>query len=118
VEEVEAALDGVRTDVRAVAFDRAVSVRADLIVNATPLGSRGESLPVPPLGPDMLVVDLLYHPTVTPLQLEARGAGATAFGGIGLLLRQAALSFEIWTGQQPPLEVMSAAALASMSDPD
>jgi shikimate dehydrogenase len=66
----------------------------------------------------MLVVDLLYHPSVTPLQLEARGAGATAFGGIGLLLHQAALSFEIWTGQQPPLEVMSAAALASMSDPD
>jgi shikimate dehydrogenase len=118
VEEVEAALDGVRTDVRAVAFDRAVSVRADLIVNATPLGSRGESLPVPPLGPDMLVVDLLYHPTVTPLQLEARGAGATAFGGIGILLHQAALSFEMWTGQQPPLEVMSAAALASISDPD
>jgi len=118
VEDVEAALDGVPTDIRAVAFDRAVSVRAELIVNATPLGSRGESLPVPPLGPDMLVVDLLYHPTVTPLQLEARGAGATAFGGIGLLLHQAALSFEIWTGQQPPLEVMSAAALASMSDPD
>jgi shikimate dehydrogenase len=118
VEDDEAALDGVRTDIRAVAFDRAVSVRAELIVNATPLGSRGESLPVPPLGPDMLVVDLLYHPTVTPLQLEARGAGATAFGGIGLLLHQAALSFEIWTGQQPPLEVMSAAALASISDPD
>jgi shikimate dehydrogenase len=118
VEDVEAALDGVRTDVRAVGFDRAVSVRADLIVNATPLGARGESLPVPPLGSDMLVVDLLYHPAVTPLQLEARNAGATAFGGVGLLLHQAALSFEMWTGQQPPLEVMSAAALASMSDPD
>ena len=118
VEDVETALDGVRTDVRAVGFDRAVSVRADLIVNATPLGARGESLPLPPLTTDMLVVDLLYHPVVTLLQREARGAGATAFGGIGLLLHQAALSFEMWTGQQPPLEVMSAAALASISDPD
>jgi shikimate dehydrogenase len=118
VADVDAALDGVRTEVHAVGFDHAASVRVDLIVNATPLGARGESLPVPPLGPDMLVVDLLYHPAVTPLQLEARNAGATAFGGIGLLLHQAALSFEMWTGQQPPLEVMSAAALASMSDPD
>jgi shikimate dehydrogenase len=118
VEDVDAALDGMPTAVHAVGFDRAASVRADLIVNATPLGARGESLPVPPLGPDMLIVDLLYHPAVTPLQLEARNAGASAFGGIGLLLHQAALSFEMWTGQQPPLEVMSAAALASMSDPD
>ena len=53
----------------------AASVRADLIVNATPLGARGESLPMPPLGPDTLVVDLLYHPAVTPLQLEARERG-------------------------------------------
>ncbi len=63
-----------------------------------------------------MVVDLLYHPAVTPLQVEARAAGASVFGGIGLLLHQAALSFELWTGQQPPLEVMSAAALAAISD--
>jgi shikimate dehydrogenase len=95
-----------------------VHVSADVIVNATPLGARQESLPVPPLGVDTVVVDLLYHPTVTPLQIEARAAGAAAFGGIGLLLHQAALSFEIWTGHQPPLEVMSAAALAALSDRD
>jgi shikimate dehydrogenase len=96
----------------------AVRVRADLIVNATPLGLRNESLPVPPVGPDTLVVDLLYHPAITPLQTQAREAGATVFGGIGLLLHQAALSFELWTGQQPPLDVMSAAALAAFADHD
>jgi shikimate 5-dehydrogenase len=39
-----------------------------------------------------------------------------AFGGIGLLLHQAALSFELWTGRQPPLDVMSAAALAALAE--
>jgi shikimate dehydrogenase len=118
VADVAAAIEGLGTAVHAVAFDGAVNVHADLIVNATPLGGRQESLPVPPLGPDTLVVDLLYHPAVTPLQVQARAGGAVAFGGIGLLLHQAALSFEVWTGQQPPLEVMSAAALAAMSDHD
>jgi shikimate dehydrogenase len=116
VAEATVALEGLGTAVHAVAFDDAVNVRADLIVNATPLGVRQESLPLPPVGPDVLVVDLLYHPAVTPLQVQARAAGSASFGGIGLLLHQASLSFELWTGQQPPLEVMSAAALAAMSD--
>jgi shikimate dehydrogenase len=118
VADVAAAIEGIGTDVHAVSFDAAVNVHADLIVNATPLGVRQESLPLPPVGPGTLVVDLLYHPAVTPLQVQARAEGAVAFGGIGLLLHQAALSFELWTGQPPPLEVMSAAALAAMSDPD
>ena len=116
VAEVAVALEGLGTTVHARSFDDAVNVHADLIVNATPLGVRQESLPLPPVGPDVLVVDLLYHPAVTPLQVQARAAGSAAFGGIGLLLHQASLSFELWTGQQPPLEVMSAAALAAMSD--
>jgi shikimate dehydrogenase len=118
VADVAAAVEGLGATVRAVRFDDAVNVIADLIVNATPLGGRQESLPVPPLGPETIVVDLLYHPAVTPLQVHARAQGAAVYGGIGLLLHQAALSFELWTGQQPPLEVMSAAALAAMSDPD
>ena len=118
VADVSAAVDGLGADVRAVAFDDAPTVRADLIVNATPLGARQETLPVPALGPGSVVVDLLYHPSVTPLLVHARAEGAVAFGGVGLLLHQAALSFEIWTGQQPPLEVMSAAALAAISDRD
>jgi shikimate dehydrogenase len=118
VADVASAIEGFGTAVHAVAFDDAVDVDADLIVNATPLGVRQESLPLPSVDRDTLVVDLLYHPAITPLQVEARSGGAVAFGGIGLLLHQAALSFEMWTGQQPSLEVMSAAALAAMSDHD
>ena len=115
-EPVKAAIEGFGVDVRTVAFHEAGRVQADLIVNATPLGGGDEPLPIPPIGEDSLVVDLLYDPAVTPLQTAARAAGAIAFGGIGLLLHQAALSFELWTGRQPPLDVMSAAALAALAE--
>lgn len=110
------ALDGMPTVVAAVPLAEAPDVRADLIVNATPVGAGGESLPLPPIGSGTVVVDLLYHPEATPLQTAARRAGATAFGGLGLLLHQAALSFELWTGSPAPLDVMSAAALAELAD--
>jgi shikimate dehydrogenase len=98
-----------------VGFARASSVQADLIVNATPLGIHGEELPLPAVGPESFVVDLRYRPAVTSLQVRARAGGAAAFGGLGLLLHQAALSFELWTGREPPLEAMSAAALAELA---
>ncbi len=116
-EGVREVLDGFGTEVTALEMSEAPGVRADLIVNATPLGAHGESLPLPPVGPGIVVVDLLYQPTVTPLIATARDAGARAFGGLGLLLHQAALSFALWTGQPAPLSVMSAAALAALSEP-
>ncbi len=92
---------------------------ADLVVNATPVGGSGAErahASLPHLGPDVLVVDLLYDPPSTDLQQRAREAGATVFGGLGHLLEQAALSFELWTGMPAPLEVMSAAALAALAE--
>lgn len=114
--ELRRALEGMPTAIRTIEVGEAAGVSADLVVNATPLGARGERLPVPALGRGQLVVDLLYHPAVTPLITDARAAGATAYGGLGLLLHQAALSFELWTGTPAPLEVMSAAALAALAE--
>jgi shikimate dehydrogenase len=116
-EGVREVVDGFGTEVRAMEMSEAPEVRADLVVNATPLGVHGESLPLPPVGPGIVVVDLLYQPAVTPLIATARDAGARGFGGLGLLLHQAALSFGLWTGQPAPLSVMSAAALAALSEP-
>ncbi|MEX0984249.1 MAG: shikimate dehydrogenase [Actinomycetota bacterium] len=110
------ALEGLDTTVDVLTLGDAPGVRADLIVNATPLGAQGEEVPTPPLEPGMLVIDLLYEPSVTPLVTRARAAGASAAAGLGLLLHQAALSFELWTGQVPPIDVMSAAALAAIAD--
>jgi shikimate dehydrogenase len=112
---LERALEGLGTRITVIEVDAAPAAASDLVINATPLGAHGEWLPLPPLHAAMLVVDLLYRPKVTPLQSAARAAGAAAFGGLGLLLHQAALSFELWTGQPPPLAVMSAAALAELA---
>lgn len=109
-------LDGLPSEVRVGTLESAEGADVHLVVNATPVGAEGETLPLPRLHPDVLVVDLLYRPSATPLLSAARASGAQAFGGLGLLLHQAALSFELWTGREPPLAVMSAAALAEMAE--
>ncbi len=62
------------------------------------------------LGPGQLAVDLVYLPSTTPFLDAARNAGAAARNGLGMLVRQAALQFELWTGEVAPLEVMWGAA--------
>jgi shikimate dehydrogenase len=90
---------------------------ADLIVNATPIGMGTD--PNVPLDASLLrsgqvVVDLVYHPSVTPLLQVATSVGATTVGGLGMLVHQAAHQFRHWTGQDAPLEVMWAAARAGV----
>lgn len=85
----------------------------DVIVNATPLGMRGE---LPPFDASRLhgsqsVFDTVY-PADTPLLLEARARGLRAAGGLGMLVHQGALAFTLWTGITPPIEIMRAAASA------
>ena len=80
---------------------------------------RGEpELPVDPerLGTGQLVVDLVYDPLVTPLVAAARTRGIAAVNGLGMLIHQAALAFRLWTGEDAPLEAMSAGALAALKE--
>jgi shikimate dehydrogenase len=86
---------------------------AEIIVNTTPVGMSWEDRPL--VTRDMLdrtqvVFDLVYRPPETPLLKEAKAAGAKTVDGIAMLARQGALSFEIWTGIKPPLEVMERSA--------
>lgn len=96
---------------------------ADLIVNATSVGMAGtpgeDGLPMG-LGPGdfrpgHVVADLVYNPRRTPLLSAAEAAGATPIDGLGMLVHQAALAFELWTGIQAPLGVMAAAARISLT---
>ena len=116
-EGIRLALDGFDAHLEVWGFDNGTTLEPDLVINATPLGANRERLPLPRLGPGSTVVDLLYQPAITPLQASAKEVGAAAFGGLGLLLHQAALSFELWTGQPAPLPAMSAAALAEIAEP-
>lgn len=105
------------TAVSTVGFDEVGRSSADLVVNATPLGARGEPLSLPPLNESGIAVDLLTRPGSTTLLEEARRRGCAAFGGVGLLLQQGAIAFELWTGRVPPMDVMSAAALTELAEP-
>jgi shikimate dehydrogenase len=82
---------------------------ADLLVNATPIGTASDESPVAAddLRADLAVLDLVYRPSPTRLVGEARATGAPAEGGAGVLLAQAALSFEMWTGRHAPVDVMA-----------
>ena len=94
---------------------------ADLVVNATPIGMAGtpteDAVLLDPkrLRPGQLVVDLVYHPLRTPLLAAAKERGAVPVTGLGMLIHQAAHAFRLWTGEDPPLEVMSAAALGALA---
>jgi shikimate dehydrogenase len=59
---------------------------------------------------DSVAIELAYNPPVTGFMVAAREAGARAENGIGMLLHQAALAFERWTGQSPPMDVYEAVA--------
>jgi shikimate dehydrogenase len=77
----------------------------DLIVNATPV--RDELLVTPQAG--QTVVDLAYGPEEPALGAAARAAGCMVVDGLEALVRQGAESFRLWTGLEPPLDVMRAA---------
>lgn len=96
----------------------ALCAQADVVVNATPLGTGGgDPVPEAAFRRGQVVIDLVYEPPATELVRRARAAGADAWGGLGMLIHQAAASFKIWTGQEPPIEVMSAAALHALRAP-
>ncbi|MGD0312415.1 MAG: shikimate dehydrogenase [Acidimicrobiales bacterium] len=87
------------------------ATHCDLVVNATPLGMVGQagaSWPVDPvlLHGGQIVVDLVYHPMVTPWLAAARSRGASVANGLGMLVHQAAFQVAAWTGHDPPVGAM------------
>ncbi len=85
------------------------TLEADLVVNATPLGMKEEDpclLNANMINKKALFYDVVYNPKETKLLKLAREQGAVASNGIGMLLYQGVLAFEIWTGQPAPVEVM------------
>lgn len=91
---------------------------ARLIVNCTPVGMvpRINASPWPddlPFLPKQMVYDLVYNPRHTRLMAQAEAAGALAHNGLGMLVRQGARAWELWTGQPAPIAVMRAAVAAA-----
>ncbi len=84
-----------------------------ILVNTTPLGMLPniDQSPLPEdtiLPPDIMIYDLIYNPRETKLVRNARAQGLSATTGLGMLVEQAALAFELWTGHNPPREILRA----------
>lgn len=88
----------------------------ELIVNSTAVGLAGEDpfveLPLTPVGfrAGQIVIDMVYGAEPNRLLSAAQEAGATVVDGIEVLVQQGALSFQIWTEREAPLEAMRVAA--------
>jgi shikimate dehydrogenase len=108
LERAASMLDRVGAEAGLVRFGTGVT--GALLVNATPLGMRGESLPAEVLRPASGLIDLVYGDGPTPAQTAAEESAMPVMDGIEFLVLQAAASFEWWTGRTAPIEVMMQAA--------
>ena len=94
---------------------------ANLIVNCTTMGmshgpdEHGSPISAAQIPATATVNDVVYTPLLTPILKEAAAAGATALGGLHMLVYQGVLSFQMWTGVDAPVDVMLAAATAEMT---
>lgn len=82
-----------------------------ILVNATNVGMapHTDECPIPDsslLHPELIVSDIIYNPRKTKLYQMAEQAGCPAFNGMYMLLFQGAASFECWTGQKMPVEII------------
>jgi shikimate dehydrogenase len=96
---------------------------ANLVVNATSVGMSPiidrspwkDSLPLPE---NAIVYDMVYVPAKTKLMLQAEAQGLRAIGGLGMLVRQGAAAFEIWTERDAPIDVMFDALKQALTERD
>jgi shikimate dehydrogenase len=102
-----------KTGVRSVAIEREMlpeyAADADCLINASPLGLRkSDPLPMPAevVRRKHLIGDLVYNPPETALLRMAKKRRAKTLSGLGMLLYQGVIAFEIWTGKKAPVLVM------------
>lgn len=97
-----------------------IVTRHDVIIQGTPIGMFGHGekqscIPAAALESRHVVFDMIYRPLETQLLADARRAGCTLISGTEMLVNQAAIQFETWTGSEAPRDVMRSALLTALS---
>ena len=101
---------------------RKSAASVSLIVNSTSLGMKHTpEAHINPLeglniGSSTLVTDMVYNPLDTPMLIEAENRGCRILSGLPMLVLQGAASFELWTGDGAPVDVMFSAARQALID--
>lgn len=83
--------------------------QANLLINATDIGmgSKKDQIPIADvklLHSQLAVFDLIYSPSETRLIQEAKKMGIKAYNGLGMLIHQGAIAFELWTHREMPVQ--------------
>ncbi len=95
---------------RAVEWHHRHHVKAEILVNATPIGMHPNVDESPydktKLRPNAIVFDTVYNPEQTLLYKEAKQRRCRVISGLEMFVRQAALQFKHFTGLQPPLQLI------------
>lgn len=82
----------------------------DILINATNVGLYPDincpDINLDDIKPGMIVQDIIPNPAQTPFLDEAARRGATIFDGLAMLVYQGAIAFRLWTGEEPPIEIM------------
>lgn len=98
--------------------DELSEISGDAMVNTTSVGMEpnADALPIEAhlLGNYGVVMDIVYAPLQTSLLREAQARGCKIIDGLAMLQHQGAAQFAIWTGQQPPAEVMRQALIQAL----
>ncbi len=114
-----AAVDAASLHQRVVVGAQPDIAGADIIINATSVGMRGgnapDQLPFPAelISSGQIVADIVYTPERTRLLAAGAERGATTIDGLAMLVHQAAVAFEHWTGTSAPVALMGEAVRAS-----
>jgi len=93
-------------------------LRVDIVINSTSVGMKGGGefpFPYHLLSPDHVVCDIVYTPLETELLKRAKEQHARVLPGLGMLINQGSLAFEIWTGKKFPVEVVRDALTAELA---
>ncbi|MDD5227132.1 MAG: NAD(P)-binding domain-containing protein, partial [Candidatus Omnitrophica bacterium] len=97
--------------------------KADVIINATPIGRKSRDPKVVPDGwipssgaKKKFFMDLIYNPAMTPFLKSAKKKGHRILNGLGMLLYQGARALEYWTGRKAPVGVMRGALLQALKE--
>jgi len=114
-EKAQQIITDLGVEARVMSFADTDDWYVDLIVNCTSVGMwpQVDGCPWPddvPFPEGVTVYDMVYRPEKTRLLEKAEAHGGRAIGGLGMLVRQGAKAFELWTGVKPPVEVMFEAA--------
>ena len=93
-------------------------MKSDVLINTTPVGMFPDTDRTP-VAEEWLphfshVLDMIYNPLTPRLLREAQSAGCKARAGVGMFVHQGAEQIRLWTGEEPPREIMRQAVLYAL----